>query len=275
VRIIFSRKGFDSASGGCPSPVIDGRPLSLPIPTRQPSGITFADLHGPYASLVADLTRGRQGADSRCHLDPDIDHSLLPRQPGWRGAFGQAGAALSHLEGQGVGPGDLFLFWGSFRDVECHAGRWRFTGPTRHTIFAWLQVESAHRLDPLGPTSLAARHPWLTLHPHMQPGWSGANAIYVAAPSLTLPGQETTLPGWGVLRRGHVLTAAGGVPSRWSVPPWLHPAAGGTGMTYHPPSRWSCDGTVRCVGRGQEFVAHPHNPAEAARWVRGILEETP
>jgi hypothetical protein len=36
VRIIFSRKGFDSASGGCPSPIVDGMPIPLPIPTRQP-----------------------------------------------------------------------------------------------------------------------------------------------------------------------------------------------------------------------------------------------
>jgi hypothetical protein len=26
VRIIFSRKGFDSGSGGSPSPIIDGKP---------------------------------------------------------------------------------------------------------------------------------------------------------------------------------------------------------------------------------------------------------
>jgi hypothetical protein len=37
VKLILSRKGFDSAAGGVPSPLIDGRPVSLPIPTRQPS----------------------------------------------------------------------------------------------------------------------------------------------------------------------------------------------------------------------------------------------
>lgn len=275
MRIIFSRKGFDSASGGCPSPVIDGIPLSLPIPSRQPTDITFADLQGPHASLVADLTSGRLSGDSFCHLDPDIDHSLRPRSPEWRGAFGQAGAALSHLERQGTGPGDLFLFWGSFRDVKRHADRWCFTGPTRHIIFAWLQVQSVHRLDRAGPGNLAACHPWLAAHPHMHPDWSGTNVLYLASPRLSLPGPDRIVPGWGVLRRGHVLTAAGALPSRWSVPSWLHLSNGGAGMTYHPPSRWFPDGTVQCVGRGQEFVTHPRDPAEAAAWACGILDEPP
>jgi hypothetical protein len=34
MKIVFSRKGLDSGAGGFPSPIIDGRPISLPIPTR-------------------------------------------------------------------------------------------------------------------------------------------------------------------------------------------------------------------------------------------------
>ena len=44
MRIVFSRKGFDSAAGGGPSPIVDGRPLSLPIPTAGPSRTTYDDL---------------------------------------------------------------------------------------------------------------------------------------------------------------------------------------------------------------------------------------
>ena len=32
MKLILSRKGFDSANGGCPSPILDGRLCSLPIP---------------------------------------------------------------------------------------------------------------------------------------------------------------------------------------------------------------------------------------------------
>ncbi|MEG3597355.1 MAG: hypothetical protein VX357_03850, partial [Pseudomonadota bacterium] len=44
MRIIFSRKGFDSASGGGPSPIVEGRPVSLPIPAGKASHTTFGDL---------------------------------------------------------------------------------------------------------------------------------------------------------------------------------------------------------------------------------------
>src|SRR4051812_9784883 len=81
MRIIFSRKGFDSDAGGCPSPIIDGHPLSLPIPVRTtPSPVRYIDLIGNYGSLVEELTNRRIDRYSRCHLDPDIKASVLPRR---------------------------------------------------------------------------------------------------------------------------------------------------------------------------------------------------
>src|SRR4051794_8770818 len=116
MRIIFSRKGFDSSFGGCPRPILDGCPLSLPIPTRGPSGTAFAHLRDPIPQMVADLTRGKLTPDHPCHLDPDLDAGSLPeRLPGWRGALGQVAAARAHLANQGVSVGDLFLFWGLYR----------------------------------------------------------------------------------------------------------------------------------------------------------------
>jgi Nucleotide modification associated domain 3 len=35
MKVVFSRKGFNSSAGGAPSPIIDGRPISLPIPMRR------------------------------------------------------------------------------------------------------------------------------------------------------------------------------------------------------------------------------------------------
>lgn len=114
MKVIFSRKGFDSGTGGCPSPIIDGAPISLPIPTRMPTATAFGELPGPYADLVTDLTNGRVTAENRCHLDPDISRDVLPRMPGWKGSLGQEGAAQGHLVNQGIAPGDLFIFWGFF-----------------------------------------------------------------------------------------------------------------------------------------------------------------
>ena len=272
MRVIFSRKGFDGTFGGCPSPIVDGRPVPLPIPTAQPSAITYGQLEGDYAAMVTDLTRFRHRAGTACHLDPDIDRSCLPRREGWRGAFGQIGAALGHLENQGVGAGDLFLFWGCYRPAEKRLGTWTFTGPTVHMLYGWLQVGRYHRLGPDGSHVLSHR-PWLADHPHARPGWGNRNGLFVAADTVRVPGFRLERPGWGVLGRGVQLSAPGQMPSTWRVPDWLHPERGGVGMTYHPPHRWSANGAVRCAPRGQEFVAHVGDDVRVGTWLSAIMDQ--
>jgi hypothetical protein len=45
MKIILSRKGFDSGSGGCPSPIFpDGSLMSLPIPDKQ-SKISYNEIN--------------------------------------------------------------------------------------------------------------------------------------------------------------------------------------------------------------------------------------
>jgi hypothetical protein len=121
LKIILSRKGFDSASGKIPNPVFPGgRMLSLPIPDKQ-SQICYSDIswHGyNVGSVISDLTRGRIPAKFRAHLDPDLCRSSLDRLPNWRPLFGQAGQAQVHLDNHGVGAGDMFLFFGWFRRIE-------------------------------------------------------------------------------------------------------------------------------------------------------------
>lgn len=90
MKLIFSRKGFDSSVGGVPSPLVDDRPISLPIPTRMPTPTQYADLSTGVAELVTVLTRGRIAADRPCHLDPDLDANSIARLPGWRGPWGRS-----------------------------------------------------------------------------------------------------------------------------------------------------------------------------------------
>lgn len=56
MKLIFSRKGFDSSAGGVPSPIVEGRPISFPIPTRMPTPIAFGDLAEPIPTLIEELT---------------------------------------------------------------------------------------------------------------------------------------------------------------------------------------------------------------------------
>ena len=44
MKLIFSRKGLDSEAGGAPSPIVDGRPVSLPIPYDRNAATTYDDL---------------------------------------------------------------------------------------------------------------------------------------------------------------------------------------------------------------------------------------
>ena len=167
MRIILSRKGFDSSAGGCPNPIFpDGSVLALPIPDPH-STIRYRDVAfggSDLGLLVHQLTAGRVRGSHGAHLDPDVAPGDFPRQPGWRPLFGQMGAAQGHLDRQGVGLGDLFLFFGLFRQVERLRRRWRFRPGTRahHRIWGWFQVGASHRVEAMPAEARA----WAAYHPH-------------------------------------------------------------------------------------------------------------
>ena len=55
MRIILSRKGFDSANGGYPSPIMpDGRMVSLPIP-EQETDVKYSQLLLPNEKTIVYL----------------------------------------------------------------------------------------------------------------------------------------------------------------------------------------------------------------------------
>jgi len=271
MKIVFSRKGVDSAAGRCASPLVNGQPCSLPIPTSMPTSTCYEDLAQPMSDMARDLSGGRLPGDRTCHLDPDIDRMSLadPRPPGWRGALGQVSSALSHLRTAGVDAGDIFLFWGLYRTCERTATGWRYAGPRIHLIFGWLQVDAVIDLGNDG-SHVLAQYPWLVRHPHVRPGWSNNNAIFVARDVLSVG--EGAIPGFGVFRRPIILTAEGApTPSTWSVPAWLDPTSGGVGMTYHPTNRWLGNGRLVAAARGQEFVAEAGERADARDWLLSLF----
>jgi len=130
MKVILSRKGFDSSAGGHASPILpDGTMLSLPIPSSHDS-LSYGAITAPGGSTLADIIHDLAGrariAGKGAHLDPDLERRSRPRLPGWRPSFGQIGAASGHLRNQDVGPGDLFLFYGWFRQTAMVKGGLRF-----------------------------------------------------------------------------------------------------------------------------------------------------
>lgn len=283
MRLILSRKGFDSSSGGCASPILpDGRLLSLPIPSSN-GLVSYRELHFDgvdVADLVSDLTAGAHGADHLAHLDPDLASASVPRPSAWRPAFGQVDTAQIHLANQGVGDGDLFLFFGWFREVERAAGRWAFRrgAPDLHVLFGWLQV--GQTLDVAAGREAALRiHPWLRTHPHLS-STAVPNVVYVAADQVRLPGVNAgTLPGAGVFPSIHpdlVLTRPGQrLRSHWRLPAFFYPRDGRPPLSYHDQLvRWTPEENgvgLQTVGRGQEFVLDLAAYPEAVSWALNIV----
>ena len=287
MKIIFSRKGFDSSSGGSPSPVLpDGGAVCLPIPAPPARSPTrYHDIRwkgGSLGPLVRQLTRNRIRGSDGCHLDPDIATAALPRPAGWRPAFGQVGAAQSHLREQGVGPGDLFLFFGWFRRIENdRGGGWRYVrgAPSVHRLFGWLQIGE---VVAVGRDMTAARRerPWLAAHPHLNgASWPANNTVYLATRRLTIRGARIGSEGAGMFHGNwdHLTLTAPGARRRstWRLPGWLLPDVGPPRLSYHAdPRRWRRDGTgvlLDTVPRGQEFVFDAADVPAATEWLRTLF----
>lgn len=292
MKIILSRKGFDAFCGGIPSPILpDGAMVSLPIPERATHvSRRYGDIRagnvkdddGPLTMgrLVNDLTGSAIRPDAAAHLDPDLNPAAVPRWPGWRPMFGQTGAAERHLRNQGVGPGDLFLFFGWFRQVERHrAGRFRYVpgAPDLHVIFGWQQIE--RRAPAADSRGLPV---WAAGHPHYEgPARGPLDCIYFATERLRRPGLAAKRPGGGVFpsfRPALCLTAAGQTRSVWDLPGWFHPREGRRPMSYHSgPHRWTRTGKgqvrLDTAKQGQEFVLDVDHYPEALAWARGLFED--
>lgn len=282
MKIILSRKGFDSATGKVASPILpNGELCSLPIPTNEQHSlaIRYADVMAgdvPLGRLVSDLTRGKIAHEHQAHLDPDLRHSSFAREPGWKPIFGQDAAAESHLQRQGVAEGDIFLFFGWFRQTELVDGRYRYVpnAPDCHYIFGWLQIERHI------PVANHAELPsWALYHPHCsREQHSRLDSLYVSTDHLQLPGLKSNLPGGGVFTRAHDnlrLTCPGSLRSTWQLPGWFYSEGRSPTLSYHTnPVRWRRQGDhtlLSTVGRGREFVLDSHDYPEALGWLAGIL----
>lgn len=237
MKVVFSRKGFDSSYGGAPSPIVGGRPVSLPIPASRGEATTFGELG--LGDLVTNATRGRITAHHSCHDDPMFTDGHC-----W---LGQVNQAQSHLRNQGVGIGDVFLFFGLFADPE--------TGERHHRIFGAMTVACFG-----SPQEIRSHDDWREPprpHPHFFGDWEPSNTIYHGRGHLAL----TTHPS---LR----LTRPGGPLTRWTVPPWLKEH----GLTYHRRAeRWIGETELDAAKRGQEFVCDIGDDPRPRRWLEQIM----
>ncbi len=262
MHIILSRKGFDSASGGGPSPILpDGTLLSLPIPETVGSHVTieYDKILAPNGMTYGEIMRQLNIPipPSSAHLDPDVDPGSRPRVAGWRPILGQAGSAQGHLEQQGVTVGDLFLFFGLFRKTEWVDGtlQWVPGSKPEHVIWGYLEIGEMHRIASPEEAMFLSTY---AKHPHIEDWQRPKNTLYIASQRRRLNAHQ---PGAGRFMYDPrlVLTAPGRTSSVWHLPREFADIAEHGGLSFHTdPRRWTAlpDGSfeLQSVGRGQEFV---------------------
>lgn len=208
-RIILSRKGFDSKFGGRASPIFkDNRIFSIPIPQSAESPTKYKDLllneiSGSTAlkeSSVKQVTK-----NDYCHYDPILNEDF--------GIFGQANASQTELKNCGVGIGDLFLFFGWFKQFSS-------TGRDLHHIFGWLQI-----LDIVSGGENIKKY--LKIHKIDHPHGYGDtsrysnNTIYIGSKDLTIRSKKLNLKGFGLFKHSTkdlILTSPKHTRSMWKFP---------------------------------------------------------
>ena len=202
-------------------------------------------------------------------MNPDLRNESLSRKVNWRGLFGQASAAQSHLEQHKVGPGDIFLFFGWFREVEKQAGNFRFKKGTldRHVFFGWLEIGEVWSLG----MNRSGVPDWAGMHPYITTEFNSSNTVYVAAD------QPNAAGAFPRITDSLVLTAPGENRSVWRLPKWFHPGDRESCLSYHSnPARWTLNDDyayLSSVARGQEFVLDSAHYPEAEEWARQLIAD--
>ena len=261
MRVILSRKGFDSKYGCVPSPILpDGRMLPMPIPVANDAD-QYEALYPDCSKLKAIVKERSQKAGIRdCHVDPDLLWSTKRHDDSWRAAFGQSGAAASHLDNKEVNIGDLFMFFGWYE----HLNEENRHNKGFHAIWGYLQVGAIRRKKEECGRCLHD-------HPHAKYFDNGNvrnNRIYTAKDKCTW---NADLPAYGVFKYhdGLRLTRKGFSKSRWDCDKlWGRY----TVPTYHKETSWS-NGIFQSASIGQEFV-FPDHPM-VVKWAQDIITKTP
>ena len=220
MKVILSRKGFDSNCGGIPSVIMpNGDLVSMPIPS--PGDVYSYDQlwygEKTYRQILKELAPKK--SFPRCHLDPDIDSSRLANKPcGWKPAFGQCSTSASYLHNTvDVSPNDIFLFFGNFRRVEEVDGQYHFVSRTGdfyrdkpiQVIWGYLQVGEIIT----NPRKIKADYPW---HPHAVGSHLRDKTNMLVVPRKRLSFAPSR-PGCGLLKYdvARVLTKRGASKAIW------------------------------------------------------------
>ena len=261
-RIILSRKGFDSKAGGTASPIFsNGKLFSIPIPQASPSPKKYKDLDfdGISGTQLLKEVSAKVLPNDYCHNDPLLNESI--------GIFGQASSSQTELKNRGVGPGDLFLFFGWFKNFSNN-------GNDVHHLFGWLQIEKIIE----GTSEIMKYLKEKNIeHPHGYGDTSRFtnNTLYVAKNNLEVLGKKFKAKGHGLFKQTHqklVLTEKNRSRSRWKLPSKYFKK---TDSLFLNRMKWqnknAC--TIFYKGFGQEFILDVETNPSVKKWALDIIKK--
>lgn len=287
MKVILSRKGFDSTSGGHPSPVFpDGTMLSIPIPEgNYDGGVPYSELQLPsgiecnnYYELMKQIYRNGKicingkyvpfDEKTLCHLDPDLVYTTKKNREkskdNWRGKFGQMDNWEIHLQKQGVECDSLFLFFGLFRDVEYDKNLEKYVFVRRpfHAIWGYMRVGKVYRNEDIRQHKFDHPHTH-TMYFKDDKGLHVENAIYEAREHLELD-FDPLRKGYDVFlfHENRKLTKPGESVSKWL----LHDFMKTTEISCHKMDEFfgykEDRDYFQSIYRGQEFVFNMNSCVE-------------
>lgn len=245
MKVILSRKGMDSGVGGMASPILpDGTLLSLPIPdpaSETSYGAVFYKGQSLQEIIYQLNPKFNFSINNTCHLDPDIYNEFEGRADGWKAAFGQCGPSAAHLDHKGVGTGDIFLFYGMYRQTEYGedgALRYIHRAPVIHIIYGYMAIGGILR----DKEEIERLYHW---HPHTADKYKRKNRLYLPDTYGTFRYTDSLI----LTKRGQ------GSRRLWSLPPFF--ADRGISVSWQGARRPKIKGSyaeLNSSRRGQEFV---------------------
>lgn len=199
MKMILSKKGIDGSFCKKPVPIEGvGEPLLfVPIPDNGINQVkdekTYNDLR--MKEKIQEVVKYLKNGDMKscCHVDPQLCSGC--NDDDFLGSIGQIGAAQSHLSNK-VSVGDLFLFYGWYKDGDLHSNG-------KNVLFGYLQVGK------IIPVNESQKLTSIESNPH----WNKdkyqnvkGNTIYVAKEKLELgEGFDKNLKGYGMFKYSNEL----------------------------------------------------------------------
>lgn len=292
MKLVLSRKGFDTGSGGCFSPFNHntGKYIWFPIPEKVNNylnDIRYSEifvkneyLSGLKGSNLKDAFKSLKGTDRVklrkneyasinddelfAHFDP-----MLGIPPWMEGngnfiigkGFGQCNAS-PQLEKHNVNEGSIFLFFGGFQSISNR----KISG---HYIYGWLKVKK--RIETFKECQEILEEYNLHNHPHItEAAFSRTQKNFIFIPDQWLF-EDLKVPGYGYFTtlNEHLLLSSS---KESNIATWKLPNLFYKSLTQVQQKTWhnTQDGfcTVR-TGIGQEFITQLSEKGEG--WLRDLF----